>query len=391
MTEAAEAATERVRCPRCLRAESVCWCRHLPSLATRTRVLILQHPRERDVAIGTARMAHLALPGSELRVGVDFTHDAVVSEALEGPAVLVYPGPAARDLDEWIEEGLGAPGGPPVTLVFVDGTWANARKVVQRNPRLAALPQVRFTPPRPGEYRIRREPAPHCVATIEALAHVLGRLEGDPERFEALLVPFRAMVDAQIHHRERGVGRPGVRGPKIPAGLLALRTERERVVCVHGEANAWKGGAPGAEIVQWMAVRIATGERFSAILAPRNPLSPTAARNLGIPAAELHAGETLPAFAARFRAFLRDDDLLVTWRTYSADVLDREIQLLPPRRLDLRPLASQLVRGKTGSVIDYLARIDLPAPPPESPGRGGRRIAALEAVTRALMGTELNR
>jgi DTW domain-containing protein YfiP len=380
---------ERVRCPRCLRAESVCWCRHLPALESRTHVLILQHPRERDVAIGTARMAHLALPGSELRIGVDFSNDPVVAEALRGPALLLYPGRSAVDLDEVIRAGPG-PEGRPLTLVVVDGTWANARKLLSRNPRLAALPQVRFTPPRPGEYRIRREPAPHCVATIEALAHVLGQLEGDPGRFEALLVPFRAMVETQLRHQASPAGRLGGTREKKPlAGLVTLAAHSERVVCVHGEASAWPAaehGAPAAHIVQWLAVRLATSERFSAVIAPRGPLAPSSPRNLGLDAADLEAGESLASFAARFGAFLQDGDLLVAWRTYAMDVLDGELALLPTNRLDLRPIASQLARGRTGSITDFLARVAVPLPVPWAPGRAGPRIAALEAAARTLLG-----
>ena len=77
-------AATRAICARCRRPESVCYCAHLVSLPTRTRVLLLQHPRERDVPIGTARLAHLCLPGSQLRVGVDFDDDAQVRAALDG-------------------------------------------------------------------------------------------------------------------------------------------------------------------------------------------------------------------------------------------------------------------------------------------------------------------
>ncbi|MBZ0236419.1 MAG: DTW domain-containing protein [Deltaproteobacteria bacterium] len=62
----------RERCLRCRRPLAVCYCDALPRIETRTRVVILQHPRERDMPIGTARMASLCLPGSELHVGVDW-------------------------------------------------------------------------------------------------------------------------------------------------------------------------------------------------------------------------------------------------------------------------------------------------------------------------------
>src|SRR5204863_4222267 len=104
---------------------------------------------------------------------------------------LLYPGPGARDI-------LREPPAHPVTLVVVDGTWSQAKTVVRDNPILRALPRYAFATPEPSQYRIRREPRAEYVSTIEALMYVLGVLEGQPERFRALLEPLRTMVDNQL-------------------------------------------------------------------------------------------------------------------------------------------------------------------------------------------------
>src|SRR4051812_19073373 len=88
----------RAVCLRCRRPERVCYCRHLTSIDTATRVVLLQHRRERDVAIGTARMASLCLPNSELHVGVCWEGSAALERALSDPArpaALLYPGEGA--------------------------------------------------------------------------------------------------------------------------------------------------------------------------------------------------------------------------------------------------------------------------------------------------------
>ncbi len=191
-TAPADGPPRRAVCERCARPRVVCYCAHLPTLPTRTRVLLLQHPRERNMAIGTARMAHLALPNSVLRIGVDFAADAVVTGAIAGaaPSYLLFPGPDARDVAE-------LPRDQALNLFVLDGTWWQAGKLLKSNPLLQRLPRVAFTPARPSDYRIRRQPAPFCVSTIEALAEVLNRLEQDRGPFEALLQPFRAMIDRQ--------------------------------------------------------------------------------------------------------------------------------------------------------------------------------------------------
>jgi DTW domain-containing protein YfiP len=109
---------DRPICDRCRRPDVVCYCRHIHRLPTRTRVLLLQHPRERRVGVGTARMAHLSLPNSVLRVGVDFSADAVVAAALAAPEppCVLYPRPGALDVAD-------LPPDRPVTLIVLDGTW----------------------------------------------------------------------------------------------------------------------------------------------------------------------------------------------------------------------------------------------------------------------------
>src|SRR5678815_2972089 len=90
----------------------------LVRVPTQTRVVILQHPRESDVPINTARIAERALPNSELHVGVELGDSPRVRAALSNPAapaILLYPGADARDLVREPPEG-------PVTLTAVSYT-----------------------------------------------------------------------------------------------------------------------------------------------------------------------------------------------------------------------------------------------------------------------------
>lgn len=93
-------------------------CASLRRLATRTRVVILQHPRESDVAINTARLAELQLERAELHVGIKLDDAPLLRTRLsdpEAPAILLYPGEDARDL------AVTPPPGA-CTLVVLDGT-----------------------------------------------------------------------------------------------------------------------------------------------------------------------------------------------------------------------------------------------------------------------------
>src|SRR5450432_3764072 len=190
----------REMCWRCRRPTRVCYCASVRAIATRTRVVILQHPRESDVAINTARIAELCLSNSTLHVGLDFASDSGLQAALSNtaaPAILLYPSEGARDL------ALEPPPGP-VTLVVIDGTWWQASKLFKLNPFLRDLPRFGLSPTEESRYRIRREPAVHCLSTIEALASALGIPEGRPDGLLELLEPFDLMVETQLEFVARG-------------------------------------------------------------------------------------------------------------------------------------------------------------------------------------------
>jgi DTW domain-containing protein len=386
MPSSASSSSPRAVCERCFRPRSVCFCANLKPIATKTRVVILQHPRERDVGIGTVRLARLGLLGCELRRDVDFSDDPVVRQVLASVnAYLLFPGPDAIDVET-------ADFASPITLVVLDGTWTQAQKLLKANPGLTALPRLRLSPLAPSLYgQIRREPAAHCVATIEAIAHVLGYLEKDRERFAEFLRPMAAMVERQLYfvtevasnrHRRSIIKRPP-RDP-IPA---ELRQRAGDLVCVQGEANAWPRLHPDRsppETVHWLARRLATGESFETVIAPRHRLAPSTCHHIRLSPETLVAGESWDAFLTRFRAFLRPTDVLVYWGHFSLATLIADGYGVGHPHLDARLVASKVLARRAGTVEECLVEMALGSPVPWASGRGGQRIAGLCAVTEKL-------
>jgi DTW domain-containing protein YfiP len=374
-------------CLRCRRAAAACYCDHLAPTLSRVRVVFLQHPRERRVAIGTARMAHLALPNSELHVGVDFDDHPRVRSLAAAPAgrtVVLFPSPDAVE-----PEGL--PDGAPDTLLVIDGTWIQARKMLERNAVLRTVPRIGFVPRVPGRYRIRREPAEHCRSTVEAVVEVLGRIEQDPERYRPLLGAFDQMVEAQLVYKEARPNpyhrTPRRRRARAEPECDLLRARWQDLVVVHGESNAYPRGSdvPGrSELVQLVAERPASGERFAAVIAPRRPLAPATPTHLEISAAELLAGEPVAGALARWRAFVRPDDVLCTWGSYAADLLGAEGEAAR-EGVDLRVAMARRLCRSAGGVEAAVRELGVEELPPAwIGGRAGRRIAALVEVVRRL-------
>jgi DTW domain-containing protein len=382
----------RAACARCERPVSVCWCAHLPALEAETPVLILQHPREDGMPIGTARMATLCLRDAELLVGVELDEHPRLRAVFDDPVrkpILLWPGPDAKDLE------LEPPSGP-TTLVVVDGTWALAKKLVRVNPRLAALPRYALEPPAPSGYRIRREPRAECVSTIEAVMYALGALERDPERFRPMLAPFTAMVDAQLHFREHVAEGRHLRRKRTPKPrcLPNELEDRSSIVLVAGEANAWPHPARGIderpearrteELVQWLGYRLGTGERFEQVLRPRQALCPATLRHTRLGEEELARGATPSELQSSWSSFLREGDVLVGWGHYAAQLFAAEGGQLPERFLDLRRLLTRELRAKPGPIDRCAARL-ASVGAPLGRGRGGERLAQLVALTEALL------
>lgn len=381
----------RSECARCGRPEVGCYCDAVTTLETRTRIVILQHPREHDKAINTARIAALALPSVSLFVGIDFSDSRALDAALadpERPPVLLFPGPDARDLAQDPPPG-------PVTLVVVDGTWHQARALVRKNPRLATLPRYAFQPAAPSEYRIRREPRADYVSTIEAIASVLPLLEGEA-RFAPLLSPFRAMVDFQLSHAARSTGarkRTRRRNGNEARARLPEALATAELVCVTGEANAWPhdrsvGRPPYPhELVHWLAVRAGSysaGERFEMVLAPRAPCASSPIVHARLTEQALAAGLPVAALLEEFAAFARPADVFCTWGHYGADLYARESGVALGPQIDIRKVAGDFLKRRPGSIESLVEERGL-AFEPLGAGRGGERLGMLHAVTRWLV------
>ncbi len=181
------------RCPRCTFRREVCLCGEIPRVETRTRIVILRHHGEHDRSSNSGRLAHLALPNSELRdlFGPGET-DRHADLALGAGAWLLFPEGAARTV---------APVPAPATVVVLDATWAQARRMRQRLTGLRGVPVLSVAPV-PAAVRMRRAPAPGMVSTIEAIAGALQLLEGS-EASDPLVRVFEAAVA-----RMQRAGRP---------------------------------------------------------------------------------------------------------------------------------------------------------------------------------------
>ncbi|MFY9342616.1 MAG: tRNA-uridine aminocarboxypropyltransferase [Planctomycetota bacterium] len=371
--------TWRPRCYRCLRPQPMCHCRSLPTVPTRTRIEILQHPHERTHPFGTARLVRLCLPNARVHVPwAGFTGTLEQRFEVPADAVVLYPRPGAPLVHELPVR--------PSTLIAIDGTWAHVRRLYRENAWLHGLPHAQLLPVTPSRYRIRQEPRAECVSTLEAIVLALRELEPATAGLDELLAAFDAMIDRQIAHAAvvQRFGRRKVARLR-PSRTLSPLLADPRLAVVYAESSLPGGDVHGTrQLVHWVAARIDGDDTFEAVLRPEQaPPLPAHLAHMRLAPDEVAAGEVLTAAVARFRRWLGDGAPVAAW---TPTMFDWGVAMLPPgaARTALKMNWCNLRNRRAGLLEQVLATEALAPVPLGLRGRAGDRLGNALAVARWL-------
>ncbi len=214
VTSAAEAP-----CPRCQKSAAFCVCADIAQIenpiANKISLLILQHPQEQDVDLGTARLAALHFKNAAVKVGLSWPSLGKALGRAADPknwAILYLGSVKAKDLMPTREivaltrKGAAMPDQDAALadiegIILLDGTWSQAKALWWRNPWMLKAQRVALNPRHPSRYgRLRKEPRRDGLSTLEAAGLLLSRLEKKPEietmlwsSFDKLLLRYRAL------------------------------------------------------------------------------------------------------------------------------------------------------------------------------------------------------
>ena len=201
-------------CPRCLKPLPLCICDMIEAIESRVALLILQHPQEQDRLIGSARLAARHFNKAQFKIGLSWPSLSKVLGREADPKrwAILYLGSlraealaGGRDIVVVTAKGLALPDQDAALagiegIILLDGTWSQAKTLWWRNAWLLKCRRIVLEPGRPSRYgKVRREPRRDALATIEAAALLLSRLEKRPEialtlnqSFEHMLERYRA-------------------------------------------------------------------------------------------------------------------------------------------------------------------------------------------------------
>ena len=166
---------ENSHCPRCYQRLEICICPILPTVTTRTEVLILRHIYEAQRPSNTGRLVALAMPNSRIipcgggtRIGLSPIDD----EFLRVPGTwLLWPDGTGTQPDM---SDLATPD----RVVVIDATWQQARRLYSSMPVLRALPRLVLPAPIRCRDRLREQHRSDGMSTLETVAAAVAKIEG---------------------------------------------------------------------------------------------------------------------------------------------------------------------------------------------------------------------
>lgn len=196
-------------CLRCRRRLRTCVCEYIRPFLTNSRFIILMHPMEfKKEKVGTGRFSHLILENSKIFVDVGFDQNHDFIKVLQDPeynSFVLYPGEETVNLSaELVPAELTQ---KKNQFIVIDGTWPCAKKMMKLSKCLHHLPRVSFNTQRISEFKVKHQPLPGCLSTVESIHQVIldlnrFQLENTQNAENNLIEVFRKTVEQQIELAE---------------------------------------------------------------------------------------------------------------------------------------------------------------------------------------------
>ncbi len=193
-------------CEVCFLHRARCICEFIPSLNLRTKVSLIIHYKELRRTTNTGALAARALVNSQIFIRGKTKETLDLSSQLDPSyrSLLFYPCKEAIELTESLVKQSPL----PIQLLVPDGNWRQASKVHYRHPELKHLPRVMIKTPNHETRHLRSETTAEGMATLQAIAHALGVIEGSAIKNE-LLKLYKLKLERTLQ------GRPAISSEKV--------------------------------------------------------------------------------------------------------------------------------------------------------------------------------
>ncbi|MFO1367639.1 MAG: DTW domain-containing protein [Marinagarivorans sp.] len=189
-----------IRCELCLLAQSHCICEQTKATHCSVDWILLMHEDEVLKPTNTGRLVAALFPATTFVFEWGRVHPPKeLQKLISDPSrlnLLVFP--AEDALTPSCAQRQAAQNNQRLTLILLDGTWKQARKMFNRTPWLAGLPSVSL-PLSSSQYALRKAAHEGCLSTAEAAIGLLDQL--DITAAAALRSYFTRFNEAYVHSR----------------------------------------------------------------------------------------------------------------------------------------------------------------------------------------------
>ncbi|MGS0727397.1 tRNA-uridine aminocarboxypropyltransferase [Shewanella sp. 0m-11] len=182
----------RPTCPNCHYPLNACLCASIQTMQVKPELIILQDPSEVGHAKNSVRLLELVITNTQVVVGENPDDFAGVREQLaqsNRPIYLVYPSDNSVSANETQVE-------QDAILLFLDGTWRKAYKLLQLNPWLQAYPALHLDLDSASNYTIRKASRSDSLSTLEAAAMMLKAIDQQQD-----VTPLTHALSAMVEQR----------------------------------------------------------------------------------------------------------------------------------------------------------------------------------------------
>jgi len=179
-------------------------CKYITPIKTKTRFIILMHPKEfKRTKNGTGHFTNLSLTHCEIHIGVDFSNSPTINHIIDDPnnhCYVLYPHEKSINLNEESVERSKRQN----VIFLIDATWPCSRAMLTASPNIDLLQKVSFTHNEVSGFTFKQQPKEYCLSTMESTLCVLkllnekGLEEIDSKKLKHFLLPFEKMVAYQL-------------------------------------------------------------------------------------------------------------------------------------------------------------------------------------------------
>lgn len=193
----------RKKCYKCYRPLSSCMCKYIKTINTKTKFIILMHPKEfKKTKNTTGHLTNNSLLNSKIFIGIDFTKHEEINQIINdknNACYVIYPSISSINLNK---EKINS--NKNIVLFLIDSTWSCSKRMLRESQNIKKLQKVSFSHNKNSNFLIKKQPNEYCLSTIESTLCIIELLnmhkieDIKQASLDTFLEPFTKMVEYQI-------------------------------------------------------------------------------------------------------------------------------------------------------------------------------------------------